>query len=259
MFRTTLLAITATLSFSFVSTHAGIIFVGGDSNFGGPLNNTHTTQHEGNRTWFTNILGAGTTAKVQDESGHPSIELAAIAIDEFYNSLPGVTSSPFAGTITAADLSGVDLFVSILSQDGFAAGETTALADYLANGGNLFLMGENQTHFAPGNARINTLLADLGSSMRLGTASVTSGFQTTFNIDPDPLNAGVESVRYAYTTTVVGGGTSLLRTRDADGAQTFVAYEVIPEPAAGTLFVVGLAGILGRGRRTGASEPGGSK
>lgn len=250
MIRAFFTALIISIITSPIAANASTLFLSGDSNIGNALNSTYTTPNEGNKVWFKNILGSGTTARIQNEfnaSGN-SINLSAEAINEYYNSLAGVTSSPFSGTITNQDLDGVDLFISMVPRNHYTPSETAALTGYLARGGNLFLLGDGQGNFTASNAYINSLLTALNSSMRLGKASLSSSFHTTVNIDADPFNNGVNAFKYAYTNTV-SGGTSLLRTIDTDSAQTFVAYEVIPEPATGALLVAGLACSLIRTRK----------
>lgn len=84
------------------------------------------------------------------------------------------------GTVTAGDLSAVDVFVVMLPDDAFTAAEATAIGDFAANGGTLLLMGE-QGGFAPTeNGYLDGLLAGLGSAMSLdGNSLDTSGLQNT--------------------------------------------------------------------------------
>jgi hypothetical protein len=72
-----------------------------------------------------------------------------------------------------------------------------------------------------------------------------SPWSTTTNIDADPINTGVSDFIYSYTSKV-SGGTSLIRALDNS---TFVAYEVVPVPAALWLFGSGLIGLIAITRR----------
>jgi hypothetical protein len=228
---------------------AGVLIVAGDHNIGNPIDGSFTAPVDpGNGTWFTNILAGGTTVKVQDEFFMGSGQQATESINNHYNGLPGVTSSLFTGTITGADLAGVSLFISILPADDYSADEITALANFLADGGSLLFIGDNATNFSAENERINAALASLGSQMQLGNANIDGGqFFQTLAIAADPLNAGVGTLSYNFTTNVVGG-TSLVGA--VTGGTSIIAYE-IPEPATVVLLASGLValGFVSRHRR----------
>ncbi len=249
MFRIAILALLATIVASHVPADAGLIFLSGDVNIGNPLNDTYTSPNQGNSNWFKNILGSGTTVLIQNQYTGPStsINLAEEAIGNYYNSLTDVTCSTFDGIITPSELVDVDLFISMIPQDHYSNDEVAALSGFLSADGSLLLMGENFINFYESNFYINTLLVNLGSSLKLDTDSLTGNFQQTTNIENNPFNLGVDTITYAYTNTVIGG-TPLLRTIDSEGAKTFVAYEVAPEPGSGLLLLAGLACILHWGR-----------
>jgi len=231
---------------------AGIILLSGDSNLGNPIDGSSFAPVDpGNAVWFTNILGAGTTVKIQNEflSGSPLASFAAI--NTHYNGLTGVTSSLFAGTITDAVLNGVDLFIAAMPSDAYAASEIGALSTFVSGGGTLFFLGDNGFCCDPENARINAALAALGSGMSLLDMTLDSGFHTATGVQiaADPFNTGVTSFTYAAVSGV-SGGTFLFKSTDGT---PFVAHEgveaPIPEPATIGLLALGLAGIARARRR----------
>jgi hypothetical protein len=230
---------------------AGLILISGDSNIGNPLDGSAGAPiNANNSTWFNNILGSGTTVKIQNDNITQSGFVdSASAIHNFYNTQGGVSSSlVVAGTtINDALLTGVDLYISMLPSDDFTTPELNALSAYLSGGGSVFFMGELEGSDLP-NIRINSALTFLGSSMSILDASLDLGFTTTSNIDSDPLNAGVSSFTFAASSAAVGG-TSLIHSTNNT---TIIAYEdvaAVPVPAAIWLFGSGLFGFMGIARR----------
>ena len=219
------------------------IFVSGDTNIGNPLTGSFgVTVDPGNRRFFTNILGTGTNVAILDHSQGGSVDYVPGDINTHYN-LTGATSNILsAGTvITAAELSGIDLFISVLPDDDFTAAEIAAMSSFLLGGGDIFFLGEN-SNFTAQNARINNALIGLGSSLQIVNDIFDSGFHTATGsqIATDLYTAGVTTFTYAAPSQVpvVTGGTTLFF---GEGGQPFVTYEVIPVPGAVLLGLLGLS------------------
>ena len=245
--------IPALLLGAMLPAHAGLIVLSGDTNITNGLDGSFGVPvTAGNQQFFTNVLGAGSSVLVQDNCTvcAGSIGTAVSAVNDHYNSLGGVSSSTHAGAITAAALSGVDLFVSILPESAFSASELAALSSF---GGSIMFLGENSFATAQNN-NINAALAALGSSMSLLNTIFDAGILTATGaqIAADPLTAGVSSFVYgAPTELLVSGGTGLLF---GMGGEAFIAYEggaaAVPEPGMLSLLGAGLIGFgLTRRRR----------
>lgn len=228
-----------------LQANAGTIIVSGDSNISDNL-----AGKPGNAQFFANVLGVGTSVFVLDTT--PSLCCLGPlddTINTFYNTLPGVTSTKTASPITAANLAGVNLVVALSPNLGFTASETAALSGYLASGGTLFLMGDNDS-FPAENANVNNLLIGLGSGLRIVEDTIDAGFHNAIVL-ANPLTAGVGALEYAATSRVTGG-TALLQTLQG---LTFAAVETtpsngVPEPSAWLTAALGLGAIaLSRTRR----------
>ena len=92
---------------------AGIIFASGDANLGNPIDGSSAAPvTPGNSTFFENILGDGTNVLIYDEFYGGAAADSTDAINDFYNSLSGVTSNlDVTGTaITSGDLAGSTFF-----------------------------------------------------------------------------------------------------------------------------------------------------
>jgi hypothetical protein len=199
----------------------------------------------GNQQFLLNVLNGGTNVLVHNNCSGCSGSLtgAPDIVNDYYNSVGGVTSSLHAGAVTAGSLSGINLFVSILPASAFSAAEIAALAGF---GGDIFFIGENAA-FPTQNGNINAALSGLGSSMTVLNATFDAGFNsaTGSQIAADPYTAGITLFRYAAPSEIsVTGGTALFFGK---GAQPFVAYDkgsqTVPETASVLLVGLGIAGL----------------
>jgi hypothetical protein len=229
---------------------AGTIFLSGDSNIGNAIDGSWGVPiNPNNGTWFSNILGAGTSVKIQSGFLVDSIGASITSIDSYYNSLSNVTSSIVPATTSIDDtlLTDIDLYISVLPSDDFTSAELNSFSNFLSSGGSIFFLGEYDG-YANWNARINSALVDLGSNMSIVNDLVDIGVNITTNIELDPYNLGVTDFTYGSISTT-SGGIPLIRSLDAT---TFIAYEnisAVPLPAAAWLFLSGLACMVGVGLR----------
>jgi hypothetical protein len=199
----------------------------------------------GNRQFFTNILDGGTSVRVRTTTFN---NFAAPEANEFYNSLPGVSSSLFTGEVTPAQLAGADLLVMPFLNAELTTAETTAVAAFLNGGGDLFVTGEASViaNGNLGNSFVNALLADLGIAMNLVNSTFDTGSQvaTGSQIVAHPLTAGVTAFSYGGTASVEGGQ-PLFRTIDLT---PFISVGQIPEPMTGSIALI-LLGATATQRR----------
>jgi hypothetical protein len=231
-----LLFVSALVTLAFApAADAGLSFLSGDGNITSDL-----STHAGNQQFFRNVLGSGDNVLILQNSLVGTFDTL---VDNFYDGEAGVSSVIHSGTVTAASLTGVDLFVSILPDDPFGASEIEALSDFLIGGGTVFFLGENSlSPFPPFNGRINDALGALGSGMRILPDSTFDGnFHNAlpFQILADPFTAGVTTFRYAAPSQISGGTTLFIGLED----QPFIAYErtgSVPTPEPSTLILLGL-------------------
>ena len=244
------------LLFGPVSADAGLIVVSGDVTPSFYLTDTPPDPAvAGNQQFFANVLGGGTRVGVLTTTNLD----AELEIDEFYNSLAGVTSNLISGALTSAVLADLDLLHIPFPDSAFTSGEVDAIEGFLNAGGSLFIAGEGSgiDGGVASNAVINGLLSALGSGLSISNAFLDIGVQTAMGsqILPDPLTAGVTSYNYGATSIVNGGSPLFLTSNESP----FVAFEEramvtpIPEPSALCVFAValGVGGVASWLRRRG--------
>jgi len=227
---------------AFASSANALLLLSGDGNITTSIGGSND-----NDVFFSNVLQGGSSVTIHEGFQGGGTSLFAENIDNFYNSLVGVSSSIVTSgtTITDASLAGSDLFISILPEDNYTAGEISAMSSFLGGGGSIFFMGENGG-FDTYNSSINDALLGLGSSMSiLLNSTFDGGFQlaTGSQIAVDALTAGVNSFSYAAPNEVmVNGGTALIF---GTQSQPFISYEstTVPEPSILALLSIGLFGF----------------
>jgi hypothetical protein len=231
---------------------AGLIVVSGDENIADALTGNGTAINPGDQQFFLNILGSGTDVDVQG-TDHTGVDTPVAEINSFYNSVAGVTSTIQSGSVTSASLAGVNLFVSAIPANPFAASEIAALSSFSLAGGSIFLLGDAGGFTPTPDANLNLLLSGLGSTLQIVPDDIDAGFHTvgSSHIAADPLTAGVTSFTYTFVSQV-SGGTTLFT---ASGDQTFIARSAavvgtgVPEPFTLSIFGAGLAGAAAMRRR----------
>lgn len=224
------------------------LFLSGDGNIANPLTGLYSGSgiDAGNQQFFSNVLQTGSNvALLNNNQTVGSAGYMVSDINTYYNSLSDVSSSTFSGTVTSAQLSGVDLFVVVLPDDIFTASEIAVMNSFLlTSGGDIFFLGEN-SDFPSHNSRINSALTTLGSSLQIVNDLFDAGFHTATGsqIASDPYTAGVSTFTYGAPSQVpvVSGGTTLFY---GTGGEPFLAYEVVPVPGAVLLGILGL-GVAG--------------
>jgi len=214
---------------------AGTIIVSADTNIVNPLI-PGPNFNAGNQVFFSNVLGSGDTVVIRQEGGLAGYDTLA---DQFFDSLPGVTSS-ITASLAGGALAGAELLLVPLPDSALTAGELASLGTFVGGGGTVFFMGDNaSTEISiAANAVINAGLLALGSGIQiLDAVFLPGGFELAM-IAADPLTAGVMSFSYAAGSHLSGG---TLLFSDADGHR-LVAYEAAaPEPSSLLLLALGVA------------------
>jgi hypothetical protein len=179
-------------------------------------------------------VGAGMALAVPDPilvySGNTSLSPGTT-----YASFGSVSGRPISSTtVLPGSLAGNACVLLNLNQATFSGSQVTTLSDYLAGGGKVLMIGENDNY--ANNAAFRTLATALGSSMQIQNNAFDPGFRDTPYIDADPLTRDVKVVNYAYTATVSFSAPARSLVRRSDGSATMMAAEAI---GAGTLIALG--------------------
>jgi len=237
------------------TTWAGTIFVSGDET---PLYYGGGGSGYDNNVFFENILDGGDTVVIHD----PVNPNAANFLNQFYNTLSGVTSSSVGdATLDGNFFTGVDLFITGLGSNALNSGELAALGDFYSSGGTILFTADYTLPFD----NVNSALGALGSGLSLYGAVTDPGnnYATGASIASDPYTLGVTSFLYGATYGVSGGKGLFFDSGD----RAFIAYEpdsgggdsggdegngstAVPEPSILILIGIGLGSLaLSAGRK----------
>jgi len=222
------------LAFSITAPSHASVYLVGDSNV--------VNGDSGNRLFFQNVFN-GTNV---------------LNASSFYLSSAGVSASFTnigSSSITSAGLSGKVFLVTGYNRTGYSSSELSAIANFVSGGGSLFLFGEGNSSFSRLNNALNTILAAVGSTMRLSTSQNfdNGGYTNLRSLSTTgPDTSGVNSWRTAYTAAIALGsdGQALISGIADNGYGTAVGFDdlgaaaTVPLPAALPLLAGGL-GILG--------------
>lgn len=208
--------------------------------------NTSIGQRARTLTWaLTWMLAGGTSAHagVVTVWGEALSGFRPSIINDFYNGLPGHSSTIAGGTLDRVDLSGVNLLWATQPADAYTAAELDAMGSFLAGGGRIAFLGEHGL-FAPAqNTRINAALLALGSTLSIDNVMQDSGFRTASvgdgQILAHPLTVGVNSYEYAaFAPLSLGGAAEALmlgENRYLGAPSVMMAYQPI---GLGSIFLI---------------------
>jgi hypothetical protein len=117
----------------------------------------------------------------------------------------------------------------------FTTAEVNALKQFVTEGGRILFIGENAGFYgAAGMATMNNFFIRMGVSIRGISGTSHVGYQTSTNIVPHPLTAGVDALRWAGGGVLEVGPEADLMFYDMTGALLVGATEPIdPTPLTG--------------------------
>ncbi len=143
---------------------------------------------------------------------------------ETYANVGTAAGRPISSTsVLPGSLAGNACVLLSLNQATFSGSQVATLGSYLAGGGRVVMIGENDNYV--NNAAFRGLATALGSSMQILNNALDPGFRDTFNIDTDPLTRDVTSIIYAATASVTFSGPARSLVRTSDGGATMMAAE----------------------------------
>ncbi|MDQ6735484.1 MAG: hypothetical protein M3Z35_15430 [Nitrospirota bacterium] len=160
-------------------------------------------------------------------------------INNFYNSLPGTTSSILSGPLNSNNLSGVNLLWAVQPAASYTAAETTTMSNFLLGGGRIAFMGEHG-QFAPNeNDRITAAISLLGGNISIINNVIDPLFHdaTVGNgqILSNPLTVGVNTYNYAAFAQLTLSGTAQTLMLGTDLTSIMMGYQNI---GPGSIFVI---------------------
>ena len=244
-----LVSLLLTLAFGLgISSASSYIFLSADLNITDPLVGAQGSNVDpGNQQFFTNILQDGSNVVVLESS----YALFAQSVNSFYSTLPGKTSTLVTGTITDAQLVGVDLFVSPDPIDSFTANEITTFENLLAQGGSIFFIGDHAGAIST-NQIINDALTSLNSGMSImpNSSFDIAAWHTAVGpqIATDSFTTSIQTLTY-NAASQVDGGTYLFFGSEGQPFVTYNTCNPVPIPGAIWLLGSGLFGLVTIRRR----------
>ncbi|MBJ7332324.1 MAG: hypothetical protein JHC95_20675 [Solirubrobacteraceae bacterium] len=192
-------------------------------------------------TVVTAIIGACAAIGVAPAAAAPSDPIlvysgnTSLSPGTTYASLGAAAGRPISSTtVMPGSLSGNACVLLNLNQATFNGTQVTTLSAYIAGGGRVLMIGENDNY--ANNAAFRTLATALGSSMQIQNNAYDPGFRDTPYIDADPLTRDVLTINYAYTATVSFSAPARSLVRRSDGSDTMMAAETL---GAGELVALG--------------------
>lgn len=198
----------------------------------------------GNQSFYSRFVRAGDAVGT---FGFSYSQEAGFEARLFYNRQPGVTARELPGSITAQELSTLEVMISAAPFRAFADSEALALREFVQGGGTLMLFGEASGIAFAGlyNSYLNSLLDRMGSNLRLSANTLDAGINTATGVQivASPWTAGVSEFVYGGVGEVLGGSALFKST----SGTTFMAIESsvspVPEPGVWLLWAAGLAGL----------------
>ena len=161
-------------------------------------------------------------------------------INDFYNTVPGTTSTIANGQLNTVSLAGLELLWAVQPADSYTQAELNTMALFLAGGGRIAFMGEHGTFAPDENNRISAALSFLGSTISIQNLAPDAGFRTASvndgQIKPHSLTAGVLTYEYAcFAPLLVRGTAEILMTGEDNPSQVMMAYQNI---GPGSVFLI---------------------
>lgn len=162
-------------------------------------------------------------------------------VNDFYNSLPGHSSTIIGGTLDSNNLAGVDL-LWVIQPPTLSGAEISTLSAFLSAGGRIAFMGEHGNGLAVAeNDNITAAVAALGGHMTiLNNNAQDSGFHIATRdngqILDHTLTAGVNSYEYAaFAPLIIVSPPAQTLMLGTDLTSVMMAYENI---GAGSIFMI---------------------
>jgi hypothetical protein len=178
-------------------------------------------------------------------------------INNFYNSLPGTTSSILSGPLDSNNLSGVNLLWAVQPAASYTAAEITTMSSFLSGGGRIEFMGEHGTFAPDENNRITAAISLLSGNISIVNTLVDAGFHdaTVGNgqILSHPLTIGVNTYNYAAFAPLTLGGTAQTLMLGTDLTSIMMSYQNI---GPGSIFVIADQNVWDNVASTGTNNNG---